>query len=410
MDNRKRPPPPAADEESGQNPQNKTGPKSSGRQKRAKGQPSRPLSAYNYFFKDTRLEVLQEMETRGWVDAAIDGGGDKKTSKFRMLGKIIGKRWKELPPDQREKYEIAAKADMDRYRPEMDAYNDAMIRDSSIGKKNRLADDRRTAVASLPQLESNIDQGWGAQAGIASAPQVDLLRSAIAAATWGGPLPMNAPVVDHIPTAQTRQPPTQQQIPGGGIGNLRFSESDLLIAASQQAESARLTSLLGNLPVLQQMLWQQEQSQASARLLAPLQYVPQPVAAVGLFNPYTPCPRCQWSPYGDVELSTSTLQLPSPSLDSITTLPHLQRQPHPPLHPSLAVAAFATTTAAAMTPLQQLELENQRLYTQQQVQQLQQQTLGDGLPCSSESSTDDVGNGTTTSTHDKRPFQDYVGE
>jgi hypothetical protein len=63
-----------------------------------------------------------------------------------------------------------------------------------------------------------------------------------------------------------------------------------------------------------------------------------------------------------------------------------------------------------MTPLQQMELENQRLYSQQQVQQLQQQRFGDGLPCSSESSSDDVGNGTTTSTHDTRPFQDYVGE
>ena len=41
---------------------------------------------------------------------------------FESLAKIVGQRWKELPPDELEIYKKRAEDDMKRYRKEMEAY------------------------------------------------------------------------------------------------------------------------------------------------------------------------------------------------------------------------------------------------------------------------------------------------
>jgi hypothetical protein len=41
---------------------------------------------------------------------------------FESLAKIVGQRWKELPPDELEVYKKRAEDDMKRYRKEMEAY------------------------------------------------------------------------------------------------------------------------------------------------------------------------------------------------------------------------------------------------------------------------------------------------
>jgi hypothetical protein len=130
----------------------KSGKKS--RPKKPKNKPKRPLSAYNIFFKDERAKILSTIPDKGEDEedgadedgenkavkkedgeegAGEDGEKKKSSSKkrkrvphgkigFESLAKIVGQRWKELPPDEMEQYKKRAEEDMKRYRKEMEAY------------------------------------------------------------------------------------------------------------------------------------------------------------------------------------------------------------------------------------------------------------------------------------------------
>mmetsp|Transcript_55109 Transcript_55109/g.152637 ORF Transcript_55109/g.152637 Transcript_55109/m.152637 type:complete len:455 (-) Transcript_55109:106-1470(-) len=132
------------------------------RPKKPKNKPKRPLSAYNIFFKDERQKILstipdkkegedddedddeEEEEKKTKTEEGEDedkaegeGGkaaGAKKASGkkrkrvphgkigFESLAKIVGQRWKELPPEELDVYKKRAEEDMKRYRKEMEAY------------------------------------------------------------------------------------------------------------------------------------------------------------------------------------------------------------------------------------------------------------------------------------------------
>ena len=88
--------------------------------------PKRPLSAYNIFFKEERVRVLATLEG----EVCLTKKGKKSTSRkgkisFENLAKIIGSKWRDLSKSEVEYYKRKADTDMQRYRREMDEYQNA---------------------------------------------------------------------------------------------------------------------------------------------------------------------------------------------------------------------------------------------------------------------------------------------
>ena len=113
--------------------------------RKPKDKPKRPLSAYNYFFKMERQRILkyvqrtpedvfdepvvdEEEEKRLWT-------GTKKVS-FEEMGKIIGKRWKNMASEELEKYTTLAAGDAERYKKEIKEWTEKKVEE----KKQALAD------------------------------------------------------------------------------------------------------------------------------------------------------------------------------------------------------------------------------------------------------------------------------
>lgn len=117
--------------------------------------PTGPLSAYNFFFKEEREKILKllagddkdvdnDPEADDYITPealdklrkdAKEGSAANKSPKFEELGKLIGQRWKALPPDRLTKYSELASEDTERYKEEMKAYNgrqEAKMRDEAL--------------------------------------------------------------------------------------------------------------------------------------------------------------------------------------------------------------------------------------------------------------------------------------
>lgn len=105
--------------------------------KKPKDKPKRPLSAYNFFFKEEREKILKVVlaedpskiqtnpEADDYLDEAAIGRLKKEGGKvsFEEMGKIIGQRWKNIDPDRLSTYSEMASEDTERYKTEMQAYN-----------------------------------------------------------------------------------------------------------------------------------------------------------------------------------------------------------------------------------------------------------------------------------------------
>lgn len=105
--------------------------------KKPKDKPKRPLSAYNFFFKEEREKILKvvlaedpdkvdnDPNSEDYLDEdqlrklRKDGG---KVS-FEEMGKIIGQRWKNIDPDRLNRFSELASEDTERYKKEMQTYN-----------------------------------------------------------------------------------------------------------------------------------------------------------------------------------------------------------------------------------------------------------------------------------------------
>lgn len=109
------------------------------RKKKPKGMPKRPLSAYNLYFQAQRTTILATQEE------------GKPRIGFEGLGKIIGKQWRDLSSDEKKKYSKLAEKDSERYRKEMDAYQEM--------KAKRFAEEDRKAGEEAPVVSNLVSSG-----------------------------------------------------------------------------------------------------------------------------------------------------------------------------------------------------------------------------------------------------------
>jgi len=105
--------------------------------KKPKDKPKRPLSAYNYFFKEERGKILRvvqaedpakaenDPESEDYLNEDLIGRLRKEGGKvsFEEMGKLIGQRWKNIDPDRLGGYSEKAALDTERYKKEMETYN-----------------------------------------------------------------------------------------------------------------------------------------------------------------------------------------------------------------------------------------------------------------------------------------------
>lgn len=118
------------------------------------------MSAYNFFFKAERERIIKLLagnedvenipESFDFIDEESlnrlrrDGkDSSKKAPKFEELGKLIGSRWKALPPDRLTKYSELATEDAERYKKQMAQYNE---RQEGI-RKQELANSKAIAAS-----------------------------------------------------------------------------------------------------------------------------------------------------------------------------------------------------------------------------------------------------------------------
>jgi len=104
--------------------------------RKPKDKPKRPLSAYNFFFKEERQKIIRGVECEDEalqkeIDPELTPELVQKLKKengkvsFEEMGKVIGKRWKDITAnsERSEYYKTKAEGDTKRYKREMEEYN-----------------------------------------------------------------------------------------------------------------------------------------------------------------------------------------------------------------------------------------------------------------------------------------------
>lgn len=170
--------------------------------KKPKDMPKRPLSAYNIFFQIERKKLMEAREKGEIPDdfdmASVSSNSDgdekdkkKRASLFQAIAQTIANRWKNLPSDERVKFEELAKEEMKKYRIKKDEYQQRMVRETldGSGSGRSAAPARQPEPPRTPGVASTAMGGLppgtapyahhgmlGPQTGTAPAPSVTVLQ------------------------------------------------------------------------------------------------------------------------------------------------------------------------------------------------------------------------------------------
>ena len=122
------------------------------KKRKPKDKPKRPLSAYNYFFKEERAKIsnavcCNDAKRQKEIDPDLTADLIEKLKKsngkvrFEELGKLIGLRWKDISsdPERASHFASLAETDKERYKMDIKTYNEM--------KKHRSnAEDTQSAI------------------------------------------------------------------------------------------------------------------------------------------------------------------------------------------------------------------------------------------------------------------------
>ena len=87
--------------------------------KKARDKPSRPLSAYNFFFREERARIMAESSATA---CAVQEQKSDPVGLFVAVGKEVAARWKLIPKEEKDRYMRMADGDMERYQQAMSQY------------------------------------------------------------------------------------------------------------------------------------------------------------------------------------------------------------------------------------------------------------------------------------------------
>jgi len=98
--------------------------------------PSRPLSAYNIFFREERRRIVKE---KGAMPADVESGGGTVSGKvaFANMGKAIASRWNALDVETKHHYQELASHEKSKYRKAVSKWR----------KLSKAAEDKRKLTA-----------------------------------------------------------------------------------------------------------------------------------------------------------------------------------------------------------------------------------------------------------------------
>lgn len=217
------------------------------------------MTAYNFFFQNERKRILEHgLEA---YNAMMDGKKDlpppvassshemkpstssssKHKVSFQELGKAIGRRWRDIPKKDLERYQVLAKEESPRYRREIKIYNDA--------EEKRRKDFARKLYSKPDPDDKASDDSFNSRSSGNEAPSINAGVASIA--RQHGMAPEDLIKLLGSQLLQLRQQPT---LPVAGLQPQQqgLTLSGLLGGQQQQQQSAQSVSLQAQQIILAQ--------------------------------------------------------------------------------------------------------------------------------------------------------------
>ncbi|GAX09551.1 hypothetical protein FisN_16Lh247 [Fistulifera solaris] len=119
---------------------------------RTKTGPKRPMSAYNFFFKEEKTKWLNENK-KGVMDDGQSG------SRFKAMTNAVSSKWKTLSEEEKAPFVKMAEEAMKEYRKIKSAFSEKTLEDAKLLQSTR----KRKAEAQPGSLDTEIQQSQNAQ-------------------------------------------------------------------------------------------------------------------------------------------------------------------------------------------------------------------------------------------------------